>query len=121
MRKGLRKLQAGGILLRELRGIRLELQRANALKAEELRLAHPTYGSPEPVQDDPGVLVTEVDSMLAAEMAQIELTLTQSLGMPPTEDQILTEYERLHTEPDDPRRLSVLEAGYQERGRGFHG
>lgn len=124
MRKGLRKLQAAGILLREVRGIRLELQRANELKELELRaqgLLRAPAGDLEADPEGPPVLITEVDTQLANELSIIELTLTRSLGMPPTEDQVLEEYQRLHTEEDDPRRLSVLEAGYRAQGRGHHG
>lgn len=116
MRKGLRKLQAGGILLRELRGIRKALERANDLKEQELAAQGWTQ-TEDPGVEAPPLMVTEVDSELANDMAVIELTLTRSLGMPPTEDQILAEYERLHTEEDDPRHLSVLEAGYRQQGR----
>lgn len=119
MRRGLRKLQAGGILLRELRGIRKALERANELKQMELS-AQGMLQAPQ-AEAEPSLLITEVDSQLANDLSVIELTLTRSLGMPPTEDQILAEYERLHADEDDPRRLSLLEDGYRQTGRVHHG
>lgn len=118
VRKGLRKLQAGGILLRELRAIRAALERANELKEIELAVQGVTTHAPAEGAD-PAVLITEVDTQLAAEMAGIELTLTGTLGQPPTEEQILAEYERLHHEPDDPRRLSELERQGSSGRRGY--
>jgi hypothetical protein len=115
VRRGLRKWQAGGILLKQLGRIAAALERANDLKAQEL--AAQGWTQTEATAADPGLVVTTVDTELAAEMAEIELTLTRSLGQLPSEDQILAEYERLHAEPDDPRRLSRLEQGQRE---GWH-
>lgn len=58
------------------------------------------------------VSITEVDSQFAAEMADLELRLTLAKGIPPTEEEVLAAYEAQHGEPDDPRRLSVIEAPY---------
>jgi len=118
--KGLKRLQAGGILLRELRGIRQALERLADVQEATFAAAHPTTPSqaraPDAPEQDP-VWVTTVDSQLAADLADIELRLTGAKGMPPTEDEILAAYEAQHTEPDDPRRLSVLEAHQEGRVR----
>lgn len=79
-------------LLREVKGIRVELARlADAL---ELRNA---YDFPQKIQRDPSrpaVEVEYVDTERAAELMEIELRLTNARGEPPTEDEILLEYDR---------------------------
>lgn len=116
--RGLRKLQAGGILLRELRGIRQALERLADVEERRLEMEQgpgvSAYDDPE--GPDPVVEITEVDTQLASELADIELRLTTAMGRPPTEEEVLQAYDALHKEPDDPRRLAVLE-GREPRPR----
>lgn len=117
MVRGLRRLQAGGILLREVRGIRKALERLADVEERRLELEQGPAG-PYPMQaseqDDP-IRITEVDDQLAGELYDIEMRLLQAKGAPPTEEEVLEAYDAQHKEPDDPRRLAVLEG--RERPR----
>lgn len=105
MRKGLRRWAAGGILLRELRGIRFELKRLADLQERLLALQYPQAPmgaeqvGPSQLAEDP-VRVSYVTDVQSAEFAEIELGLTRALGQPPDEDQIMAEYERRHGRQD---------------------
>lgn len=95
-----RRMTRGGLLLREVRGVRRELARiATALE---------TYNAhqwSQQIQGDPAVPpveVTYVDTQVQAEFLEIELGLTQAKGTPPTEDQILAEWFRRHPESATP-------------------
>lgn len=116
--KGLRRLQAGGILLREVRAIRQALERIAVAQERQTQLLEPEadHRLTAREEDDP-VTITEVDSQLSMELTDIELRLTGAKGVPPTEEEILAAYDAEHKEPDDPRRLAVLEGVEQPRRR----
>ena len=122
--KGLKRLQAGGVLLREVRGIRKALEQLVALetaKAQWLQVVEPPPAkvqAPDTSEGQP-VWITTVDDQLSADLADIELRLTGAKGVPPTEEEIIAAYHAQHSEPEDPRRLSVLEA--QMEGRPHRG
>lgn len=86
LRKDLRAIR------HEVAGLRASLDRiANAF---ELANAHhwPTV-QPLPA-DDAAVEITYADSRAQQEFMDIELGLTQARGMPPTEDEIMAEFDR---------------------------
>ena len=102
MLKGLKRLAGGGLLLMELRGIRRELaetvqvlkQIAQALQdynahqwPHRVASAHPDLAPTE---------ITFVQDAEQAERMEIEVGLTRARGLPPTEDEILAEFERRH-------------------------
>lgn len=96
-----KRLARAGFLLREVRGLRTEVERlASGVEriaaALELQNAHqwpvPQQASP----DAPLVEITHVDDQMAEEFMSIELGLTQAKGLPPSEDEILQEYDRRH-------------------------
>lgn len=102
MLKGLKRLAAGGILLRELRGLRLEMQGIRTAverlaAALETRNAH-DYPQAVPAADPslPAVEVSYVDAAEQEEWMQVELDLTAARGIAPTEDEVLAEWERRH-------------------------
>ena len=90
--KGLRTLRrlGGGLwllrhLLRELQGIRRAMTRLADAQA------------PLPQGDQAaGVAITYVSDAQQAEFMEIELRLTQATGQPPTEEEVLLEWERRH-------------------------
>lgn len=93
LRRWTRSMARLGSLLREAREIRYALVRvADALEAQNAhRWPHtspPTY----PTLSD--TLVTFADTAQSQELADIELRLTAACGQPPTEEQILCEWER---------------------------
>lgn len=93
---GLRRFVGAGLLLREIRSLRKAAERIAA--ALELRNAH---DYPQIVRADAAIAPTEVtyvDEVHQAELMDIELRLTHASGAPPTEDDILSEYTRRHTE-----------------------
>lgn len=85
------------LLVRELRRLRKELagQRValEGIRQQLQPLVPPPPLAPTAQQAD-DVEVTYVNDSLSAEMADIELRLTAARGLPPTEDEILAEYER---------------------------
>lgn len=98
MMKGLKRLAGGGLLLLEMRGIRKELE---GLKTEVGRIASAlelanAHHWPQTTQPDPGVPaidITYIDDQTQAEFMDIELRLTAARGAPPTEEEILREFE----------------------------
>lgn len=94
-----------GVMLREVRKVRLALERI-AVTLEHNAGAAAVV---QPSAEHDAVSIGEVDPQLAAEFADIELGLTHAKGIPPTEDEILAAYNAIHSEPEDPRRLTVLE------------
>lgn len=98
MMKGLKRLAAGGILLRELRGIRTELTALRqALQVFTDRAFPPQAPARAPdsvTPDTPLTEITYIDTAQQAEWMDIELRLTQATGRPPTEEEILQEFER---------------------------
>lgn len=96
--KGLKRLAGGGLLLLELRGMRRELADlkvalSRIATALEERNAH-EWPQQVPQGDLPAVEVSYADDVVSQEMMQVELDLTNAKGMPPSEDEILLEYER---------------------------
>jgi len=101
----LRQLIRGGILLRELRGVRKELSRI-AAALEDYNLHQWPQQIPQE-EGQPTVEVSYVDTLFQQELVEIELRLTAAVGLPPSEDQILAEYVRRH--PDSPAALHMEE------------
>lgn len=96
MLKGLKRFAAGGLLLRELRGLRQEMAGIRAV----LESFH-AHQFPQTVQADPSrppVEVTYVNETQQREFMDIELRLTAARGTPPSEEEILAEWERRHLE-----------------------
>ena len=99
LRRQLRRFTAGGILLREVRAIRQELAGLRATgeriaAALEAANAHAWPQRIQPNPDLPAVEVTYADTDYLQEVADIEMHLTRAKGLPPTEEEILAEYER---------------------------
>lgn len=98
MLRGLRRIARAGILLRELKGIRTELQLLTQTLgriASTLEAQHPSAHSQIQSPDD-SVEVAYVDDAMQAELMEIELRLAQATGRPPNESQVMAEYERVH-------------------------
>lgn len=98
MMKGLKRLAGGGLFLRELRSIRLELGRiATAL---ELSNAHhwPQQASSTPAEDLEPTTISYVNNAEQAELAEIELAMTRRMGIPPSEDEVMAEFNRRYQE-----------------------
>ena len=94
----LRRLTRIGLLLREVKGIRLELKRV----ADAMELAN-AHAWPQQIQADPTLPATEisfVSSEYQAELMEIEMGLTHAKGMVPNEDEILAEYHRRHPQDE---------------------
>jgi hypothetical protein len=103
MLKGLKRLAGGGLLLREVRGLRrevaaLQVSLGRVASALELANAHRWPQQVQPDPDAPAVVVAYVDDQQQAEFMDIELRLTTATGRPPTDDEVLQEYERRHLE-----------------------
>jgi hypothetical protein len=104
--RGWKTLLRGLVFRRELRGIRADLKGLRvaaeriAAVLEAQRPAAPREGS----EADPLVSISYVDDAAAAEFMDIELRLTQAKGMPPSEEEIMAEYERRKGVEVDPRR-----------------
>lgn len=104
MLDGLKSLVAGGVLLHEIQGLRTALTTLigateRIASALELRNAQdyppPAVANP----DGPPLEVAYVDGAQQAAFMDIELRLTQARGAPPTEDEILLEFQRRYPEP----------------------
>jgi len=94
VRQRLRQVMRGGLLLRELRGVRSELGRIAA--ALEAYNAHQWPHTIHEEEGQPSVEVSYVDTAFQAELVDIEMRLTGASGLPPSEDQIMAEYIRRH-------------------------
>ena len=95
MIKGLKRWAVGGILLREVRGLRQEVMGLTlqvARIADVLERQAPAVAVADPTAV--GVEITFADDMLVQTWAQIELDLPRATGQFPTEAQVLQEYER---------------------------
>lgn len=98
MLETLKDATAGILALRELRRLRKDLGAltvavARIAAALELQNAH---AYPQVLaQANRETTVEYVDSTLQASMVDIELRLTRATGQPPTEEDILSEYERM--------------------------
>ena len=100
---GLRSLMRLGWLLRELKGLRgemagLRLAAERVAAALELQNAH---AYPQVIQaspDSPAVQVSYTDDQAQLDLMEIELRLTGARGSPPTEEEVLVEWERLRGE-----------------------
>ena len=89
-------------MLREVRGLRKDLRsiaQSLAQIASELhyrnQMEHPRP-DPAALESGPLVEVSFSDPREVVEMMDIELSLTQARGMPPSEDEIMQEYARRH-------------------------
>lgn len=108
MMQGLKRWAAGGILLREIRGLRVEvaglrqdLSQVLARLAVALEAVALQGQADEPAPEaegvtTPGIEITYANDQVMQEFMAIELDLVQATGQPPTEGQILQEYERRH-------------------------
>lgn len=101
MLDGLKKLAEGVALLVEVRALKTEVVGlreavARIAAALERRNDHdyPTVMVARP--GEPAVEVSYVNAEEQVELIDIELRLTAARGMPPTEEEILVEYERRH-------------------------
>lgn len=93
----LKAVADGSLILLELRAVRQELAGLRAatdsIASTLARLVPP---APDPAQMESGLTIAYVDSAYQAEVMDIELRLTRARGVPPTEDEVLEEYERRH-------------------------
>ena len=101
MMKGLKRLTSGGFLLLEIRKLRKDLGGLRAA-GERIAAALEAFNAQQwpqpaaPSTDSPSVSVTFVDTLSQLEFMDIEMRLTQARGMPPTDEEILQEYDRRH-------------------------
>jgi hypothetical protein len=100
MMKGLKRLAGGGMLLMELRGVRKELARLADTQEALLGILHQWYAQQYPIslQPDPtqpAVEIAHVNDEDQRLFMDVELRLTAAKGQPPTEDEILAEFDRL--------------------------
>src|SRR5438046_2423962 len=101
MIKGLKRWAAGGILLREVRGLRVEVaglrssveRIAEALEAWNRAQQPPTYQADATT---PGVDISYITDQVSQEFMEIEFALTRATGQPPTEEEVIGEFERRH-------------------------
>lgn len=113
---GLKRLAGGGLLLLELRGMRRELTTltlavSRIAEALERQNAHRYPTQHDSTQLPATTEVSYADTDTQQEFADIELRLTAAKGLPPTEDEILAEFERRH-QGDEPQQ-SVQEGWLQ--------
>lgn len=113
-RDDLRRLLGGRMLLRgvylELKGLRQEVARL----AATLERVYPPPPARDPSQ--PEVEITHVDSRVQEEFMDIELRLTTALGQPPSERQVLEEYQQRHPDVDFSEPIAwALAAEREER------
>lgn len=105
MRTKLRRMVTGGLLLREVRSLRQEMQGIHAALLQvvlllEERNAHEYPRVQQPNPNIPAVEIAYVDNDYQLEMVDIEARLTLARGLPPTEEEILAEYIRRHPDGD---------------------
>lgn len=99
MMKGLKRLAGGGLLLLEVRGLRREAAQLR-MGVERIAAALEAYNAHQwpqhtpATEETPSVEVTYADDQRTQDMMDVEMSLTQARGIPPTEDEILEEYER---------------------------
>lgn len=103
MLTGLRQLLEEGVVLLELKALRSDLQQltsgvARIAAALEQQVAAIHAAAPPPLRpaspEDPAFAVSYVNDGEAAEMMDIELRLTAATGQPPTEEEIIREWDR---------------------------
>lgn len=102
MIKGLKRLAGGGLLLLELRGLRAEVARLATAQERltEVMAAFFDRQYPTQVQPDPSIPSVEISYVNVEHqriLMEVELRLTQARGQPPTEDEILAEFDRMTT------------------------
>lgn len=110
LRAKFRRTVTGGLLLREIRGMRLALAaQTNQLTqiARELqrRNDHDFGAVVQPNPDLPPVEVSYADDLYGMRIADIVSRLTLAKGMPPTDDEAFEEYCRSY--PDSPEALET--------------
>lgn len=89
----------GRLLFREARHLRtsvdaLQQQVARIADALDAANAHQWPQSRQPDPSLPPVEITYTDTRQQVELMEIELALTRAIGQPPSEDDVLAEYER---------------------------
>ena len=97
MLQGFKRLARGGFLLRELRGLRTDVAGLRAASeriatAMEVQNAHHWPARSAPVEGS--LAITYVETEQQAELMDIETRLTTARGIPPTEEEVLEEYQR---------------------------
>ncbi len=107
--RGLRQFGLLRTLVWELRKFRAEQQATRkALErvadALELRNVHDFPVLVQPNPDAPGVEVLYTSDAEQHDLMEIEMRLTAATGQPPTEEQILEEFERLRTKVEDQQQ-----------------
>ena len=93
------------MLTNEVYGVRLALTRLAELEEKRLEVEEYAVGRkwPRPAAtlaeaaEVPVVDITYTTDQDQVELAEIELRLTAARGMPPTEDEIVAEYDRLRS------------------------
>lgn len=100
MIKGLKRLAGGGLLLLEVRGLRREVARLADAQERQAVVLEQFFARqyPTPVQPDPNAPPVEVSYVNAEHqrlLMEVELRLTQAKGQPPSEEEILAEFDRL--------------------------
>lgn len=108
MLQGLKRLAGGGMLLLELRGTRKELARLAEAQEQTNHLLARLVQVWAPLQqavslgEAPSVEVTYVNEVQQRTLMEIELGLTGATGQPPTEEEVLAEYDRRVSAPAAP-------------------
>lgn len=113
LRARLRRLTTGRVLLREISGIRQELQAltaaATAIAAELQRDNDHTYGALVQARPDvPPVEITYADDQYGQRISEIVGRLTQATGRIPSDDEAFEEYLRRY--PDSAEARDVAQA-----------
>jgi hypothetical protein len=105
MFEGLKRLAGDGWLLLELQGLRKsveQLQQSVERIADAMELANthafPHQAAAAPIAGVEPTTVEFVDSRVQEAYAEIELGLTAVRGIPPSEDEIVAEFERRYPE-----------------------
>ena len=115
LRRQLRRFTAGGILLREVRGIRQELAALTAavthIGQELQRRNDREYGQVLQVNPDlPPVEVSYADDLYAQRIADITARRAQATGAIPTDDEVFDEYCRTYPDSVEAQEVRQQEA-----------
>jgi hypothetical protein len=97
MLKGLRRLADGTLLLVRIHRVltRIAVAQERVAAAMEARNQH-DFPAAVAEAAQPGVEVSYVDDAFQAELLDIEMRLTRATGQPPTDDEIMRDYEIRH-------------------------
>lgn len=112
--RGLRQFGLLRYLIWEIRKFRAEQQHARVAmeriaRALEDRNAHDYPQIIQPNPDEPGVEVTYTNDQEQAELMEVEMRLTRATGQPPTEDEIIEEFNRLRSKGAENVILQEIE------------